>query len=293
MRSPHRFGGAWTDEKLETLRKYLAAYRQVMKMQSFQLLYIDAFAGTGYRDAGEKSDSLQRFLFEDFAEEETQDFLKGSAVIALEQEPPFHEYVFIERNRNRATELEKLKREYPDKAESITIVQNDSNLVIKRLCADNDWGSKRAVLFLDPYGMQVEWETLKAIAETKAIDLWILFPAAIGVNRMLPRHGKTPESWEKRLDRMFGTEDWRDRFYSKTRQTSFIEDDEKLEKIATIEGIGEFFNERLREIFPGVAPNARTLSRSDGAPLYQLCFAAANPKGSEIAIKIASHLLEK
>lgn len=293
MRTPHRFGGTWTDEKLDTLRKYLAAYRDVMKKQRFHLMYIDAFAGTGYRDAEKEPDAIQQSLLEEFSEEETQNFLKGSAVIALEQDPPFHEFIFIERKRKHAKELERLKSQFPEKADSIKIVKGDSNLVIKRLCADNGWRSKRAVLFLDPYGMQVEWETLKAIAETKAIDLWILFPAAIGVNRMLPRHGKAPDTWEKRLDRMFGTKDWRDRFYSKTRQTSFIEDDEKFDKVATIEEIGEFFNERLKTIFPGVAPNARTLSRPDGAPLYQLCFAAANKKGSEIAIKIASHLLEK
>lgn len=31
-------------------------------------------------------------------------------------------------------------------------------------------------MFLDPYGMQVDWATIEAIAKTKAIDLWILFP---------------------------------------------------------------------------------------------------------------------
>ena len=36
-----------------------------------------------------------------------------------------------------------------------------------------DWSSHRAVLFLDPYGMQVEWTTIEAIARTGAIDLWL------------------------------------------------------------------------------------------------------------------------
>ena len=41
---------------------------------------------------------------------------------------------------------------------------------------DKDWSLHRAVLFLDPYGMQVEWATIEAVAKTKAIDLWLLFP---------------------------------------------------------------------------------------------------------------------
>lgn len=31
-------------------------------------------------------------------------------------------------------------------------------------------------MFLDPYGMQVERETIDTIARTKAIDTWLLFP---------------------------------------------------------------------------------------------------------------------
>ena len=48
-----------------------------------------------------------------------------------------------------------------------------------------DRGPRRAVLFLDPYGMEVEWDTMVAIAKTQAIDLWILFPLGIAVNRLL------------------------------------------------------------------------------------------------------------
>lgn len=44
-----RFGGDWTAEKLERVRKYLAAYATIMHKQNFRFAYIDAFAGTGYR----------------------------------------------------------------------------------------------------------------------------------------------------------------------------------------------------------------------------------------------------
>ena len=43
-----QFGGNWTDEKLDRLRQYLAAYQQALKEQPFERYYIDAFAGTGY-----------------------------------------------------------------------------------------------------------------------------------------------------------------------------------------------------------------------------------------------------
>jgi three-Cys-motif partner protein len=74
---------------------------------------------------------------------------------------------------------------------------------VQKLC-DKDWTSRRAVLFLDPYGMQVEWRTIEAIAATKAIDLWLLFPLGIGVNRLLTKSGDIPESWRNRLNLLLG-----------------------------------------------------------------------------------------
>src|SRR5258707_11201188 len=55
------------------------------------------------------------------------------------------------------------------------VVEEDANLSIQKELKDSEWKSARAVLFLDPYGMEVDWETLVAIAATKAIDVWFLF----------------------------------------------------------------------------------------------------------------------
>ena len=42
-----RFGGDWTEQKLEVVQKYLGAYTTALKNQPFKKLYIDAFAGSG------------------------------------------------------------------------------------------------------------------------------------------------------------------------------------------------------------------------------------------------------
>jgi len=72
-RTPHRFGGAWTDEKLKVLEGYLSAYTNALKNSSLSKGYIDAFAGTGYRDAPDRVD-----LLPDLIEEEPQTLLDGS-----------------------------------------------------------------------------------------------------------------------------------------------------------------------------------------------------------------------
>ena len=57
-------------------------------------------------------------------------------------------------------------------------------------------------MFLDPYRMQVNWETMESIAETEAIDLWILFPLGT-INRMLENDGQISLAKQKTLDRFF------------------------------------------------------------------------------------------
>jgi three-Cys-motif partner protein len=290
----HRFGGDWTTRKLDVLAGYLTSYTSALKNSPFQKLYVDAFAGTGYRDVRRDDDakSSQNPLFPELAEPEPQSLLDGSARIALRTEPPFDGYVFIERSAERCARLEGLKTEFPDLATRIDIRQGDGNTEIRDLCS-RDWRSRRAVLFLDPYGMQVEWTTIQAIAQTKAIDLWLLFPLGIGVNRLLTTSGDIPESWRRRLNLLLGTEDWYEKFYKvETTPTLFGNDQERVVK-AKMETIGRYFNARLKGVFAGVAAKPGVLRNSRNNPLYLLCFAVGNARGKEIALRIATHLLKE
>jgi three-Cys-motif partner protein len=295
----HRFGGNWTTAKLDVLAKYLSSYTTALKdkpTKEHPLVkgYIDAFAGTGYRDArrdDEAGESSQALLLPDLAEKEPQELLDGSARLALKTEPRFDSYVFIERSAERCAQLEALKPEFPQLADDIQVRQGDANTEIQDLCK-KDWRSHRAVLFLDPYGMQVEWKTIEAIAATKAIDLWLLFPLGIGVNRLLTKSGDIPDSWRRRLNVLLGNETWYDEFYRVERTRTLFGEADHVVK-ATTETIGRYFNERLKSVFPAVAEEPRVLRNSANCPLYLLCFAVGNEKGAPIALRIANHLLTK
>jgi three-Cys-motif partner protein len=296
----HRFGGDWTTAKLDVIAKYLRSYTTALKDKPssehpFVKGYIDAFAGTGYRDAGRDDrtgDNPQAVLLPDLAEPEPQALLDGSARLALKTEPRFDRYVFVERSPERCAQLERLKQEFPHLASDIQIRRGDANTEIQQICG-KDWSSHRAVLFLDPYGMQVDWSTIEAIAETKAIDLWVLFPLGIGVNRLLTKSGDIPESWRRRLTLLLGTDDWYDEFYRvESTRTLFDGEVERVVKNST-ETIGKYFNNRLKSIFAAVADEPKVLRNSANSPLYLLCFAAGNPNGAPIALKIATHLLKR
>jgi len=284
------FGGDWTAEKLERVRKYLGAYTTALKNQPFRLTYIDAFAGTGYCGKDETPDLR---TIPELPDSETQAFLKGSARIALEVDPPFHRFIFIDRNARQCAELNRLRDEYPDLRNRISVVNADANAYLQELAA-RDWirRKERAVLFLDPYAMQVDWGTVQAVAQTHAIDMWYLFPLA-AVNRLLTKDAEIDPAWRHRLDRVFGTGDWEAAFYQRRETQTLFGEVESVEKIATFEGIKDFLLARLRGEFADVAPNPLVLKNSRHAPLFLLCFAVGNDKGAPVAIRIAQAILQK
>jgi len=282
------FGGDWTEEKLGILARYLADYNTALKKMPFIRVYIDAFAGTGYREQKRTRRQLPD-LFAEIKEEESQVFLKGSAKRALEVRPSFHKYIFVESEAKKIAELERLKEQHPEKAGCIDIVHEDANEFVGDYCHETNWTKHRAVLFLDPFATEVAWITIEAIAATRAIDTWILFPL-MAVNRLL---ANDPErAFRERLDHIFGTEQWFEAFYRTRRMEDiFGQPLEIVEKCCDFSSIGEFFSTRLKSIFAKVAPTARAFRNSMGTPLFQFFFAAANPKGAGIAVRIADHIL--
>src|SRR5262245_25020117 len=96
------FGGEWTEEKLEVMKRYFAAYSQALKNQRFAKWYVDAFAGSGRRMEGKPSSNGQELLFGGEDESDFAGAMDGSVRIALRINPPFERYVFVERSKAHA-----------------------------------------------------------------------------------------------------------------------------------------------------------------------------------------------
>ena len=47
MNAEQKFGGEWTEKKLDAVEAYLKSFTTALKHQSFKLCYIDAFSGSG------------------------------------------------------------------------------------------------------------------------------------------------------------------------------------------------------------------------------------------------------
>lgn len=273
----HFYGGVWSDAKNEVLTNYLQLYSTALKNKSFQRIYIDAFAGTGERH------------------QETLDegtlAIPGSVKRALEVDPPFHRYYFVERHPARYQQLRRLCDKYPDR--DIRPFCEDSNTVICRLCDEINWRHTRAVMFLDPYGLSVQWETLERIAQTEAIDLWYLFSLA-GLYRQAPhRRSRQDGSKQRRLDQTLGTTEWRNAFYPDSGQDDLFGHEADPSRLQDWQPLLQFVRQRLGTLFSRV-PEPLVLPKK-GSPMSALFFACANPnpKAQGLSMRAANHILKQ
>ena len=293
LQEPKSFGGYWSDRKLKALAEYLHSYTTALKNTPFRLVYIDAFAGAGLRPIPRK-DSDDYFLFtDDEGTNENPTYRHGSPLIALQNLPPFHEFIFVERDSDSICKLKSEVTAMPEATgKLIQFIQGDSNKKLMEITC-SDWRSRRAVAFLDPFALDVDWSTIEAIAKTQAIDMWLLFPA-MAVNRMLPRNGEIPLVWENRLNRLFGEDDWRKVFYQKPMETDMFGDLFPASKTPRIfEDLSGYITKRLSSIFVKAHQTPLVLKNSMGSPLFLLCFASGNPRGAPIALDIAQHIINK
>lgn len=286
-------GGPWTDIKLDVLERYLAAWSRVFQNQGhrYTRIYIDAFAGTGGRFFGAEDGGLNLIDAYD------QELAGGSARRALAVRPPFDQLYFIEKVGARFEELTtSLTRDFPERQSCMHFLQGDANDQIAKLCGSIDWRRSRAVLFLDPFGMQVDWSTIEAIARTEAVDLWYLVPTAIGIGRTLVRQGEVPKEWAERLDRMLGTDAWRTEWYKTTRTPDlFSQTTERTVRTADLDDIEAWFLRRVNDLFAGGAATRGKRLKQNGRPMYLLIFACANrnPRARSIALRIADNVIGK
>ena len=264
----HEFGSSATELKLSLVEAYSKAFTTALRGRFSELWYIDAFAGTGQRT--ERHPAISTPFF---SRPERIIQHRGSARIAIDVTPPFDRLVFVEKRRNAVAALLTLRERHPDR--SITVIKGDANDEIPKLVSSINWRNKRAILFLDPFGMTVDWSTLTAIADTRAIDVWYLFSLS-GLYRQATRDAASiDETKRAAIDRVLGTNKWQEALYVPRKHGGlFFEEPEKLQRAADPRDLETYVLDRLKTIFPQVLPPF-ALPRQ-GPQLFSLFFAVSN-----------------
>lgn len=276
-----RFGSReTTGRKLDVIGEYLAMYQKALSNTSLDTIYIDGFAGSGEIPLSQKGDDI---LFDD----EVKTVIAGSADRAMAVSPPFSRYIFID---DRKKCIEALEQKFKEKyyANNVQYIKGDANAHVQRICAEEKWNYQRGVVFLDPFGSQVQWNTIEAVANTQALDLWYLFPAGLSVFRQISNKGTIDPTHVDSITRLFGTKDWKTAFLKPSNQGDLFSDVNRHEKDVTPESAALFMIKRLKSVFKGGVLDQMIPLGKHAYPSYYLLFAWGNP--STKATKLANKL---
>jgi len=197
-------------------------------------------------------------------------------------------YYLVELNKKKAKELDdNINSKFLKKTKSIFIISEDCNkkLVDMSKYLQSKNGQKTKVLaFVDPYGMEINWESIECL-KGLSIDLWILLPTGIGINRLLKRDGNISDEWMIKLEKALGLSSKiiKDYFYKKEiENTLFGEISFTKKQENSIDKIVSLYKDRLSEIFEYVS-NPYELKNSNGNKMYHLLLASNNKTAQKIA----------
>jgi three-Cys-motif partner protein len=136
----------WTKGKLDMLRDYAPAFNTASNSVE-ERIYLDLLAG--------ERENVSR---------ETGELFDGSPVIALSADPGFTRHRFIERDRQKAAQLDAyLRPRFPQK--DFEVVPGDCNLVLRDALTSllpYRWAPTFA--FLDQQAADIHWATLQLAA---------------------------------------------------------------------------------------------------------------------------------
>lgn len=258
-----------------------------MKKQKFRLFYVDGFAGSGASQA--KSDSVD----DDPSLFPTSHVVEGSPLRALGVEPPFDKYLFIEKSEDNVASLTQVCSRFSER--DIEIWPGDANQRLLEFCGHlKKSRNDRAVVFLDPFGLSVDWATICELSSTEKVDLWYLVPVD-GMSRQIKDDGSFLPGVQ-RIDRLWGSDEWRAAAVRTIEAPTdlFGGVDERLEKVARAKQFSEMFRDHLANVFRGGVANSYLPLGRGRRHDFSLMFACANPSppAHQAAMRIANHILK-
>jgi three-Cys-motif partner protein len=272
------FGGKWTEEKIEAFIKYVKAYLQIMKNRThFRLLYFDGFAGSGTITP----------------DEDPSEFIQGVAtqVLSISEPREFDVYLFVEKDPDNAEKLENLiSSRFPDKRVRVAVGDcNEKLLQLASYLRGPERKNDRALAFIDPYGMQLSWNSIEALRGLD-MDVWILVPTGIAIGRLLRNDGEISSGWMARLQDFLGmtAEDIKRHFYrEETRHTLFGDETVVVKQERATERAGQLYRDRIRSanIFRFVS-EPLIMRNSKNSVMYHFILCSNNA----VALKIANDI---
>lgn len=256
------------------------------KFPYWETIYFDGFAGSGTKEKEVKTELYEQLKITE-AEERTY---KGAAerVLTLKDDLAFNYYYFIDKKEESLT---KLKGKLKDiKGKKIEFRSGDANKWIKELAKALKTKEYAALIFLDPFGMQIDWSSVEELKGTRS-DVWILVPTGVIVNRLLDKAAEL--KYIDKLESFFGLTEKEIKaiFYKQEVKQTLFGEEETISKISKpIEKIAKIYATRMKTIWKHVTEEPLVLKNRNGVPIFHFVFASNNQNALKIAKQIIQNI---
>ena len=254
-----RCSGYWSRDKLYYVDRYMNIFNKAMKQIWKDRVFIDLFSGPG------------RCIIR-----KSEQFIDGSPILALKQNPSFTKCIFIDLNDETINCL--LKRikslNFPIQ---IKTIHGDCNNVINNIRQEIPSNSL-ALTFIDPTSMQINFSSIKDLTSKIRMDLIINYPLQ-AINRA---YQDALNGNDDRFNAFFGNSDWKQEISNLKGLHNVAAKLLPLYK-RQLESLGYLHFNSLLD------PNEILVKGPRDIPLYYLFFASKHP----IAHKFWSEIKKK
>jgi three-Cys-motif partner protein len=252
--------GYWSEVKLSILEEYAKPYNQILRSHELHPIYVDGFAGAGHHKA-KGSDRV----------------IDGSPARALDVDPPFDSFYFVDSDEGRVSELKRLSA---GRSNVHTLHGDCNKVLISQVFPNIRYASRqRALCILDPYGLDLDWRVIQVAGKSQVTEIFLNFPV-MDMNRNVfwRNYDAVSLSNQERMTSFWGDDSWKKAAYS-TTQGLF----EEMQEKNSIDDVVKAFQERLKRIagFQYV-PKPMPMRNSKGAIVYFLFFAAQERAADKI-----------
>ena len=244
--------GPWTEDKLYFWKRYLDITTKAMhSSRAFPggLVYVDLFGGAGV--CASKEAPTKRF--------------PGSAIIAAHAAKPFRKIIVCEQNRLLAKAC-RTRLDATAVADRCEVLVGDCNALVHEVVQKIP---QRALTlaFIDPKGLDAQFETIEVLARNSRVDFVLLFADAYDITRNCERVYRP--DLDSKLDQVLGPGiDWRKELDGLKHSNSVTR--RKL--------FADIYKRQLERLLKYKYFGKKVMKRG-GRPLYRLVYASKDKLG--------------
>lgn len=242
--------GNWGEKKYKLVGHYCNIFSSAMK-NKWNLVYIDLFSGAGYTKI-----------------RETDAILKSSALIALSVPTPFDYYAFNELDPKKYKALTERVNRHKN-GSPVDVFNLDANAsvdtIIKKIPNFNNGKGNLIFCFVDPFSLNLNFSTIKALAAHK-VDILLLLALQMDGRR---NFGIYIDEENTRIEEFLDNKNWRAEFEKEYNEKTFIK------------FLSDQFDNNMKKLSYLTDVNKQQIKTDSGLGLYYMAFYSKHSLGSK------------